>query len=184
MKAVLAIVLSSITLLSVAAGNQGYVVDSSGEIVKTGTGLCLHTNSWTPADAVEGCDPVPAKPVVKAKPIPVTLSSDVLFAFDSATLTAKGKKALNALVSQIGGTVIIVGHTDRIGSKEYNQPLSEARAASVAEYLNSKVKADYAVSGVGFTQPSGKTAQCTGPVDDKLISCLAPDRRVVITIVK
>ena len=35
---------------------NGYVVDSSKEIVRSGTGLCWHTGYWTPADAVDGCD--------------------------------------------------------------------------------------------------------------------------------
>lgn len=179
MKALLAIVLSSVTLLVAAQGNQGYVTDGSGKIVQTGSGLCVHTGSWTPADAVKGCDPV-----VEKKPVPVSLNSDVLFAFDSSTLTVAGKAALDSLVSQVGGNVIVVGHTDRIGTAKYNKSLSEARARSVAEYLGSKAKANFAVSGVGFTQPSGKTAQCKGPVNQQLIDCLAPDRRVVVTIVK
>lgn len=182
MKALLAVLLSTATLLVAAQGTQGYVVDGSGQIVKTGSGLCLHNGSYTAADAVKGCDPVPAAPA--AKPTPVTLSADVLFAFDSAELTAAGKKALDALVAQIGGSVIIVGHTDRIGTAEYNKKLSDARARSVASYLGTKAKADYAMSGVGFTQPSGKTSQCKGPVNAKLIDCLAPDRRVMITVIK
>ena len=85
MKALLAIVLSFVTLLCVAQGTQGYVVDGSGNIVRTGTGLCLHTGSWTPQNAVEGCDPV-AKPKARKT---IALNSDVLFAFDSASLTPK-----------------------------------------------------------------------------------------------
>ena len=55
------------------AGNvapKGYLVDSANKPVKSGFGLCWHTGTWTPADAVvEGCDdllkpapaPVPAR---------------------------------------------------------------------------------------------------------------------------
>jgi OOP family OmpA-OmpF porin len=55
------------------AGNvapKGYLVDSANKPVKSGSGLCWHTGTWTPADAVvEGCDdllkpapaPVPAR---------------------------------------------------------------------------------------------------------------------------
>lgn len=180
MKALFAILLSAVTFLAVAQGTPGYVTDGSGQIVKTGSGLCLHTGSYTPANAVKGCDPVPE---VK-RPVPVSLNADVLFAFDSAVLTAAGKKELDALVPQVGGQVIVEGHTDRIGTKQYNLKLSEARARAVAGYLASKTKATYAVAGVGFAKPSGKTTQCTGPVNQKLIDCLAPDRRVVVTIIK
>ena len=78
MKALLAIVLSTATLLAVAQGIPGYVTDGSGQIVKTGSGLCLHTGSSTTADAVKGCDPV-----IEKAAVPVTLKADVLFAFDS-----------------------------------------------------------------------------------------------------
>ncbi len=51
---------------------QGYVVDSSGNIVRSGTGLCWHTIEWTPAMAVPGCDGVPlnAPQPVAAAPAP------------------------------------------------------------------------------------------------------------------
>ena len=32
----------------------GYAEDSSSNVVKTGSGDCLHTGSWTEADAVSG----------------------------------------------------------------------------------------------------------------------------------
>jgi OOP family OmpA-OmpF porin len=179
LKAISAVMLSAVTLLVAAQGNPGYVTDGSGQIVKTGSDLCLHTSQWTPELAVKGCDPVAEK-----KPTPVALDSDVLFAFDSAVLTTAGKAALDALVPKIGGNVIVVGHTDRIGSVEYNKTLSENRAQSVARYLSAAAKANYAIGGVGSTQPTGKTAQCTGAVSQKLIDCLAPDRRVDITIIK
>lgn len=179
MKALLAIVLSSATLWAVAQGTQGYVTDSSGQIVKTGTGLCLHNGTWTPADAVKGCDPVSEK-----KAAPVSLDSDVLFAFDSSVLTQAGRQALDALASSVSGQVIVVGHTDRIGSVAYNNRLSVARAETVAKYLSSIAKANYTATGVGSSKPSGKTTQCTGKPSIQLIECLAPDRRVVITIIK
>jgi OOP family OmpA-OmpF porin len=181
MKALLAIMLSSIVTLASAQSTPGYVVDSSGKIVKTGSDLCLRTGSYTPSDAVKGCDPV-----VEKKLTPVSLDSDVLFVFDSSVLTAAGKQALDALVPSVGGEVIVVGHTDRIGTVEYNNKLSVARASTVAKYLSSMTtaKANYTVTGVGSSRPSGKTTQCRGFLSIQLIQCLAPDRRVVVTIIK
>lgn len=178
MKALLAIVLSFVTLLCVAQGTQGYVVDGSGKIVGTGSGLCLHTGSWTPADAVRGCDPVAEK-----KSVSVALSGDVLFAFDSAVLTPAGRSALDEVSKQItGGTVRVVGHADRIGNSSYNQQLSERRAQAVAKYLGSKSQAKFVATGVGSTQPTEGTKLCTGMRDfEKYKACLAPDRRVVLS---
>jgi OOP family OmpA-OmpF porin len=176
-----------LAVVSVQAIAGGYVTAGDNSVVKTGNDLCLHTGYYSSAEAVKGCDTIADVSVVATeKPVPVILESDVLFKFDSAVLTAKGKKKLNIVAATVSGTVVIVGHTDRIGNKQYNQLLSEARAASVAEYFNenAKVKAEYAVNGVGFTQPSGKTEKCSGPISSQLIACLAPDRRVVITIIK
>jgi OOP family OmpA-OmpF porin len=182
MKALLAVVLSTVTLWAVAQGTPGYVTDGSGQIVKTGTGLCLHTGTWTAADAVKGCD-------IVAKAKQMSLSGDVLFEFDSSALTVTGIKALSALATSVlsGSTVTVVGHTDRIGSASYNLRLSQQRAQAVADYLNVKTgfRNKFAVSGVGSTQPSGETVLCTGMRNfERFKACLAPDRRVVITTIK
>jgi OOP family OmpA-OmpF porin len=182
MKALLAIMLSFLTLWSAAFAVEGYVTDGSGQIVKTGSGLCLHTGSFTAANAVEGCDFV-----AKTKSNPVVLSSDVLFEFNSAVITTKGKVALDQLSKQIKttDTLSIVGHADRIGSATYNQRLSSYRADAVAMYLDSKVKALYVTTGVGSTQPTEGTKLCDGlKSQEKLIKCLSPDRRVVISFSK
>jgi OOP family OmpA-OmpF porin len=172
-----AIVLSFVTALCVAQGTQGYVVDGSGKIVGTGSGLCLHTGSYTPANAVKGCDPVAEK-----KSVAVALSGDVLFAFDSAVLTQQGRTALDAAAPKITGNVKVVGHADRIGASAYNQTLSEQRAQAVARYLGSKSRANFVATGVGSTQPTEGTKLCTGMRDfEKYKACLAPDRRVVLS---
>ena len=174
--------LSIITLLvaSASAVASGYVTSSDGQVVKTESGLCLHTGYYNSTDAVKGCDPVPV-----VKPVPVTLNSDVLFAFDSAVLTIAGKAALDVVVAlQVAGQAFVEGHTDRIGAVSYNKKLSNARAKAVADYLSTKTKDTFVVSGVGSTQPSGKTAECIGPMSPQLIACLAPDRRVIVTVIK
>jgi len=66
---------SSITVLFASAYSaqaaikspRGYWVDSSGTIVRSGTGLCVRTGTWEPADAVvPGCDGVPLQPAQAA----------------------------------------------------------------------------------------------------------------------
>lgn len=68
------------------------------------------------------------------------LSADVLFEFDEADLTDEADEELEAAISELegveGGELEIVGHTDNEGSEDYNQELSEDRAASVEERLN------------------------------------------------
>jgi OOP family OmpA-OmpF porin len=182
MKALFAVLLSAVAFLAIAQGTPGYVTDGSGQIVKTGTGLCLHTGTWTAADAVRGCDPV-------AERAPVTINGDVLFEFDSSALTVAGRAALDRLVPTVvpGSTVTVVGHTDRIGTAQYNLKLSQHRAGAVADYLNAKsgFKSKFVTQGVGATQPTEGTHLCTGMKNfERFKACLAPDRRVVITVIK
>ncbi|MGV3002753.1 OmpA family protein [Vibrio sp.] len=71
---------------------------------------------------------------------PVSLSADLLFDFDSAKL--KTTDEIDQAVSQATAanlkSITIVGHTDSVGTEEYNQKLSEERAQAVADYLTSK----------------------------------------------
>ena len=79
-------------------------------------------------------------------------------------------------------SVIITGHTDRLGSQSYNQKLSEKRASAVQSYLTGKgVKADVIdTMGAGKTQP---IKSCDDKLGRKaLIECLAPNRRVTVDV--
>lgn len=83
-------------------------------------------------------EPVEVVPVAPATSTSkVLLSSGAMFDFNSAVL--KPNAELVALAQKIAsvndGDVRVIGHTDSIGSVEYNQKLSEARAQAVANYL-------------------------------------------------
>lgn len=52
---------------------QGYVLDGSGNFVINSTGLCWHTAQWTPALAVEPCDPT-----IKAAAAPAPAPAPVM----------------------------------------------------------------------------------------------------------
>ena len=187
---------------------SAYVQDGRGVIARSPFGHCWRTGYWTPADAVAGCDGELTPPVAKptapaiAAPAPapapapvavapkrcdfaVTLSNDQTFAFNKAVLNDAARKRIDdEVISKLGSCakvdiVMITGHTDRLGTQQYNQKLSEKRADAVAAYLKSKgVNAEIDTLGAGKTQ---SIKAC----DDKLprpqlIECLAPNRRVVI----
>src|SRR2546423_1321547 len=89
-----------------------------------------------PVAAVPQPAPEPVRVVAQpAAPEKVTLSADLLFAFNSATLKDAGKEKLDELAARLRGTDVeqirIVGHADRIGSDAYNQRISEQRASAV-----------------------------------------------------
>ena len=115
----------------------------------------------------------------------ITIGAEKLFDFDKVNLSKDGKAALDEAAAKIIANpevkaVIVTGHTDRIGSDNYNQKLSERRAKKVADYLVSKGvdRSTIASSGKGESEP---VVQCEGTKKTKkLISCLAPNRRVTI----
>ncbi|MDX2458130.1 MAG: OmpA family protein [Gammaproteobacteria bacterium] len=127
----------------------GYAEDSSANVVTTSSGDCLHTGSWTEADAViVGCDGIVLNaPVVVTKGAPSGLVSAIviptaaLFAFDKADLTDEGKAAIEEYRKQLRPELseayegIIIGHTDSIGDANYNSGLSMRRAEAVSAYL-------------------------------------------------
>ena len=135
----------------------------------------------TPAPApVMAPPPPPPAPVMKK----YTLSASELFAFNSAKLGSNQPK-LDEVASTMQSnpdiqSVTIVGYTDRIGSKAYNQKLSEERANSVKSYLTGKGVNSSRLTAVGKGE-SDPVVECK---DEKkrpaLIKCLEPNRRVEI----
>jgi OmpA-OmpF porin, OOP family len=76
--------------------------------------------------------------------------------------------------------VTIVGYTDRLGSKQYNQKLSEQRANSVKAYLVGKGVAGSRLTAVGKGE-SDPVVECRDAKKrPDLIKCLEPNRRVEI----
>lgn len=139
--------------------------------------------------------PVAPAPAPEPAPVPVmvekqfTLSSDVLFDFNKATLKPEASQALDSLYTQIeearpkDGVATVIGHTDRIGSYAYNQKLSEQRAQTVANYLVGKgiPAAKINVEGRGKSSPVTGDS-CVSKSKRELIVCLAPDRRVEVKV--
>ena len=189
------------------AQERVYVIDQRDVVARSGFDLCWRTGYWTPAAAAkdpagcqcdkdlipkEVCEPAKAAaPVAGVKPSgeKITVAADALFDFDKAVLRPEGKAKLDELVAKAGAikleVILVVGHTDRIGSAAYNQKLSERRAAAVKTYLVSKgIEANRVYTeGKGLTQPVTGD-KCKGKAKTKaLIECLQPDRRADIEII-
>jgi outer membrane protein OmpA-like peptidoglycan-associated protein len=89
----------------------------------------------------------------------IQLPGAILFDFDSANIRADADRALTD-VSQVikayaGRPVRVEGHTDSISSDDYNQSLSERRAASVVSWLSAHgiERARLASAGFGEKKP-------------------------------
>jgi len=85
--------------------------------------------------------------------------SDVLFDTGSSTLKAGAREKLakisGILLAHPGLTLQIEGHTDSVGSDEFNQQLSERRSDSVRDYLAEEGVSVSSMTAKGFgkTQP-------------------------------
>lgn len=199
---------SSAAMAQTNPSKDGYLIDQRSEVAKSGTGLCWRTGYWTPALAIEECDPdLVRKPVAKAAevqrplaalapvaaPTPaaqrVKLDADTLFDFNKADLRPAGKAALDDFIDKSKDikpeVIMAVGHADRIGSEAYNQRLSERRAEAVKAYLVSKGIESNRVytEGKGEIQSVTKADECVGAKSAKIIACLQPDRHVDIEVV-
>jgi outer membrane protein OmpA-like peptidoglycan-associated protein len=93
---------------------------------------------------------------------PGSFDRTVNFAFDSANLTADARKELHEVAkcltdpSTINLDIVINGHTDAVGSVDYNQGLSERRAEAVRQYLITQygiAPSRLAAKGYGKSQP-------------------------------
>ena len=188
--------------------SDAYVGSGAGVVATNPFGLCWRGGAeWSPDKAAAPCDLVPRAavapapvaqapaPVVAAAPAApprviekITLSTDVLFAFNRAELTPAGEQKLDELAKSAQGSdvekVVLTGHADRIGTEDYNQKLSEDRAQAVADYLATKGvdRSRLQVEAKGESQPiTGDQCKNMGPENNKnqkLIACLQPDRRV------
>jgi outer membrane protein OmpA-like peptidoglycan-associated protein len=104
---------------------------------------------------------VPAATVERVgEGIQVTFPSGLLFDFDSDVVRSNAASNLNELARSLSkygdSNLMIAGHTDAVGSSEYNQGLSERRAESAARYLTSQgVARHIATAGLGEREPVG-----------------------------
>ena len=94
--------------------------------------------------------------------------SDVLFDTGSANLKPGAREKLarvaGVIASHPGLNIAVEGHTDSVGSAEYNQHLSEERAATVHDYLIRQGIAPGAVgtSGLGESRPVASNSSAAG----------------------
>ncbi len=104
---------------------------------------------------------------------------NVFFDFDDAALTADAGLLLSTILGDIAkdpdAKVQVVGHTDTVGSQDYNLALSQQRADAVAAYLEA--------NGV----PAGAISKAAVGQDDLLVQTAdgvrnAQNRRVFIVV--
>jgi OOP family OmpA-OmpF porin len=162
--------------------------------------LCWRDSAWTPATAAMDCDGA-IKPAPKAAPAPaaapapkaaapapapvvsstkITLLADALFDFDKSVIKPEGAAKLNDLTSKLKAVtvevIIVIGHTDSVGSLAYNKKLSLKRAEAVKAYLvkNGVEASRVYTEGKAFSEPVA---------DNKTAAGRALNRRAIVEVV-
>jgi len=104
----------------------------------------------------------------------------VLFDFNKSTLKAESDPVLERVRAMMGKDTAlhaeIQGHTDNVGTPEYNQTLSEARAAAVVGWLTGHgVKSDrLAAKGYGLTVPVADNRTDEGRAANRRVEIAKP----------
>jgi outer membrane protein OmpA-like peptidoglycan-associated protein len=91
--------------------------------------------------------------------IQVTFASGLLYDFDSDVVKPEARTNLRELAASLhkypDTDLVIIGHTDQVGTIDYNQALSERRARAAAAYLVSQGVSGARIDarGLGETEP-------------------------------
>lgn len=142
---------------------------------------CADADNDGVCDSVDQCPNTPSGVRVDNIGCNCDYSLDLEFAFDSAKLSANDIAQLDEISAvltnpKVGSNIkgMIEGHTDSVGSESYNLSLSQRRAESVANYLQSKgvvLNGRFEVMGYGEAKPIASNDTAAGR---------AQNRRVVI----
>jgi outer membrane protein OmpA-like peptidoglycan-associated protein len=107
---------------------------------------------------------------------------DVLFAFDTSTLSAGGSSHLDKLAQFLSKypqrTAQIDGYTDNIGGSSYNQNLSQRRADAVKTFLVAQGIAPerLGASGMGMSDPVADNASASGRQQNRRVEVVIENR--------
>jgi outer membrane protein W len=140
--------------------------DSDGDGVPDTADKCPGTAAGVKVDSV-GC------------PLEQTLK--LLFDFDSAELRPESITELERVVKFMGdvpfATALIEGHTDSVGSDDYNLKLSDRRAKAVFDYLASRGVDPARVKSVGKgeTAPIADNSTAEGRQENRRVMLIRTD---------
>jgi OOP family OmpA-OmpF porin len=189
----LGVAASSVLMAGIAMAHEGgtandsYVSDSNKHYIIDSQGRCVMTSEWTKELATKECNPelfpevTEAPPAPPPPPVPAytkhTVSATALFDFDKSVLKPAGKQALHDIDAEIMASkakvidINVVGHTDSVGTEEYNQQLSLRRATAVQDFMVSEGvdPGIIDVKGMGEAEPVASNATAEGRAENRRV---------------
>jgi len=157
--------------------NNSAVTDSSNQCVRTGVTTpestpdecggevqaAVNESEPDPNQTFGGCEKIQCEPESGTGSINQVgnevITAEIPFRFDQSDLTSVAKRKLDEFISavsqRVSNIISVFGHTDSLGTDEYNDNLSEKRADSVKSYLIGAgiPRNDITVKGMGESSP-------------------------------
>ena len=118
----------------------------------------------------------------------VTMPSGLLFDFDSSTLRTASRTDLtnlaNTLTDMSDTELMIAGHTDSVGSDDYNMKLSERRAQAAASYLMSRGVSGSRINvkGLGESEPVASNDTAAGRQQNRRVELIVSGEVIGVRI--
>ncbi len=109
--------------------------------------------------------------------------SDILFETGKANLTADLKTSLAKIAGILlvfkNSHVIVEGHTDNVGSEEYNQGLSEQRAENVMNFLSEQgvTPSRLTAIGYGLSRPVSDNETNEGRAKNRRVDLIVQEKK-------
>jgi len=179
-----------------------YVGSGTGNVLTTGLDTCLRAGTFSEDEQINACEGIeevveeveeeaPVEVVEAPEPEPtsrtetIALVRNANFETDSATLTPEGRSVIVGAMDELAslddiGSLTVIGYTDSRGSEAYNQGLSERRAQTVADLLQTRFpNADMKVVGLGESNPVGDNNTAEGRLANRRVEVIFDGTRVI-----
>lgn len=155
---------------------SGCPTDSDGDGVCNGIDRCPNTPAGTEVDEY-GCPIETSEKEEEFLDTGMIRESNILFELGKADLKPESRRVLDEigkiLVQWPALKIEIGGHTDNQGAEDFNQKLSEDRAAAVFEYLKAnfpKINADnFTAKGYGESAPVASNDTMQGRAQNRRV---------------
>ena len=172
---------------AIIGGKQGAAWGAGlGAVVGGGAGAIIGNKMDKQKKELEQINGAQVESINDGQAIKVTFESGILFATNSSTLNSASQSSLSSfatsLINNPDTDVQIYGHTDNTGSDKINNPLSEKRAQSVYNFLQSKGVSGnrMAHQGFGSTQPISDNSTVAGRTQNRRVEVyILPNAKMI-----
>lgn len=139
---------------------------------------CADADNDGVCDSVDQCPNTPSGVRVGPMGCDCDYSLQLQFEFDSAKLSARDMAELDTLIAGLKNgklasiSGVVDGHTDSVGTDSYNLALSQRRAESVANYLQSNgvnLTGRFTVNGYGEAKPIASNETAEGRAENRRV---------------